>query len=150
MTSGGLGCFAQRTFAAFWAAVVRLAFETPFQRALPPPARLSSGHSWPHLGHLFIGFANLAERNNLGRFDCPIADEFDYDSVAVDLTQNKADILLAFLRLAVLHKVIYFHEVSMRASTDAVNMKYERLSILGTTSLRCANCRILRIFKPLH
>jgi hypothetical protein len=27
----------------------------PCQRALPPDARFSSCHSWPHFGHLFIG-----------------------------------------------------------------------------------------------
>lgn len=126
----------QRARAAFWAEALRCAFDTPFQRALPPAARFSSGHSWPHLGHLCIGFADLADGNNLGWFDGPIADQFDQDAVAVDLAKGKANILFALLRHAVFHGVIYFHANSMRASSYIVNwnlllqIRGQRLEIL--------------------
>jgi hypothetical protein len=53
----------QRACAAFLASFVRCALDVPLHRALPPLERFSSGHSWPHFGHLFISRTYLGNRH---------------------------------------------------------------------------------------
>lgn len=107
---------------------MRCTFDTPFQRALPPTARLSSGHSWPHFGHLFIGFSDLADCNNLGRLDRPVTDQLDQDAFAVYLPQDEAEVLLPSLRLFALHDGIDFHVNIRRASSYQVNRPVQKNS----------------------
>lgn len=117
----GVVCLPHLACAAFLAAALRFALDTPCHRALPPLARFSSGHSWPHFGHLFICFAHLTDGHCLGGFDAPVAKHLDQHAITVALPKDKADALLAFLLLAVPHDVIYFHAVVMHSSLHFVN-----------------------------